>query len=150
MAIFEGYNVMKIYIAARFSKRHEANKLANFLQDLGHTITSRWVRPECDHVMPTGLSEQAEDSERQRYAMEDIEDVNNCDWMISLMEEPRNNSRGGRHIEFGYALALRKKLTIIGKRETVFHHLDEVIQFESIEQFLIHIHENPFGDDNHD
>lgn len=131
---------MKIYIAARFSKRPEANELAQHLKTLGHSITSRWVLPDSDHVVPTGMSKQAADSERRRFAMEDIEDVQACDWMISFMEEPRNNSRGGRHVEFGVALGLGKKLTIIGPRETVFHHLDEVQHFGSVEELVVSLH----------
>lgn len=78
--------------------------------------------------------------------MEDIEDVLACDHMISLMEEPRNNSRGGRHVEFGIALGLKKGMTIIGPRETAFHHLDGIEHFESIEDFIAHVkseHETP-------
>jgi len=126
---------MKIYIAARFSKRHICNELAQFLKQQGHEITSRWVLPDSDHVVPVGMSKQAADSERRRFAMEDVEDVLACDWMISLMEEPRSNTRGGRHIEFGIALGLGKILTIIGPRETVFHHLDEVQHYDSVEEF---------------
>lgn len=127
---------MNVYIASRFSRRHEANQLAHKLKAKGHVITSRWVLPETDHVLPAGMSAQAADHERRRFAMEDCDDVRACDWMISLMEEPRSNTRGGRHIEFGMALGLGKKLTIIGPRETVFHHLDEVEHFETVEQFM--------------
>lgn len=125
-----------IYLAARFSRRHECHALAKILQAQGYTITSRWVMPEADHIIPAGQSEQAADLERRRFAMEDCDDVRDCDWMISLMQEPRDNSRGGRHIEFGMALGLGKRLTIIGPRETVFHHLDEVEHFETVEAFL--------------
>ncbi len=127
---------MKVYISARFSRRPECNALAHKLQALGHTITSRWVKPECDHVLPTGLSAQAADSEHQRFAREDVADVQACDAVVSLMEEPRNNSRGGRHIEFGIGLALGKALYCIGPRETVFHHLSEVRCFDTVEAFL--------------
>ena len=127
---------MKIYIAARFSRRPECNDLAHRLKSLGHEITSRWVKPETDHVLPTGLSAQAADAERQRFALEDFQDVLACDAMVSLMEEPRNNSRGGRHVEFGMAIALGRACYIIGPRETVFHHLPGVRHFETTEQFL--------------
>jgi nucleoside 2-deoxyribosyltransferase len=127
---------MKIYIAARFSRRHECNALAHKLKALGHEITSRWVLPDTDHVIPVGVSAQAADDERRRFAMEDMEDLRECDWMVSLMEEPRSNTRGGRHIEFGAALALGKQLTIIGPRETVFHHLDEVEWYPDADAFL--------------
>lgn len=127
---------MNIYIAARFSRRPEANNLAHLLQNKGHTIVSRWVKPDTDHVLPTGLSQQAEDRERERFAMEDVEDVNAADWTISLTEEPRGNGRGGRHVEFGIAIARGQRLTIIGPRETVFHHLPEIEHFDNTDQFI--------------
>ncbi len=127
---------MKFYIAARFSRRPECNDLAHRIKSLGHEITSRWVKPDTDHVLPTGLSAQAADSERQRFCLEDMEDVFSADAMVSLMEEPRNNSRGGRHVEFGMALALHRPLYIIGPRETVFHHHPSVRQFETADEFI--------------
>lgn len=130
---------MKFYIAARFSRRPEANALAQALKRKGHIITSRWVLPGTDHVMPTGLSAQAADSERRRFALEDLEDVIDCDCCVSLMEEPRNNGRGGRHVEFGIAVGLMKELVVIGPRETVFHHLPVVSHFESADDFLAHV-----------
>ena len=130
---------MKIYIAARFSRRPEANALAQRLKSLGHTITSRWVKPDSDHVMPTGLSQQAADHERQRFALEDIEDVYACDMLVGLQEEPRNNSRGGRHVEFGVAIGLGTRVACIGPRETVFHHLPAVEHFDTVDAFLSYI-----------
>lgn len=125
-----------IYLAARFSRRHEAHALGREMVARGHGITSRWTLPNTDHVIPAGQSAEAEFSERRRFAMEDCIDVRACDWMISLMEEPRSNGRGGRHVEFGMALALGKRLTCIGPRETVFHCLDQVECFDTVEEFL--------------
>lgn len=126
---------MKIYLAARFSRRHECHALGQFLQSHGHEIVSRWTKPGEDHVIPAGVSAEAEFTERRRFAVEDCEDVRNCDWMISLMDEPRSGGRGGRHVEFGMALGLGKDLTIIGPRETVFHCLDEVDHYVTVEEF---------------
>lgn len=127
---------MKIYLAARFSRRHEAHALGKILQEHGHKIVSRWSLPNSDHVVPVGMSAQAADSERLRFATEDVIDVVDCDWMISFMEMPRGNSRGGRHVEFGIALGLGKWLTIIGPRETVFHHLERIEHFDTTEDFI--------------
>lgn len=127
---------MHVYIAARFSRRPEANALAQELKVRGHTITSRWVKPDSDHVLPTGLSQQAADHERERFALEDVVDLRAADWLVSLQEEPRNNSRGGRHVEFGYAIARDMKITIIGPRETVFHHLPDIEHFDTVGEFL--------------
>lgn len=126
----------KIYLAARFSRRHECHSLGKELEKTGHQIVSRWTLPDSDHVVPTGMSRQAADSERERFAREDIEDILKCDWCISLMDEPRNNGRGGKHIEFGYALALSKRMIIIGQKETVFHHLPEVEHYDDVSAFL--------------
>lgn len=130
---------MKFYIAARFSRRPECNDLAHKLKSLGHEITSRRVKPDSDHVVPTGLSAQAADAERERFAREDFADVLAANAMVSLMEEPRNNSRGGRHVEFGMACDQGCAMYIIGPRETVFHHLKFVTHFETVDDFLAHM-----------
>lgn len=127
---------MNIYLAARFSKRHVVHDIGKALEALGHIIVSRWSCPDSDHLVPTGMSAQAADDERRRFAIEDLEDIDKADWVVSLMEEPRNNSRGGRHVEFGYALAKGKRLSVIGPQETVFHHLDEVEVYESPGAFI--------------
>lgn len=116
---------MKFYIAARFSRRAEALMLANHLKSLGHTCTASWITDD-SHV--TGSNEEC--------AMHDCRDVNACDTLIALAEEPRGPSRGGRHVEFGMALAAGKSLVVIGPRETVFHHLPNVIHFHSVLAFM--------------
>lgn len=135
---------MRIYFAARFSRRHECHALGKVLEMRGHTIISRWTLPNSDHVVPVGMSEQAADTERLRFAIEDLEDVEIGQWCISLMEEPRNNSRGGRLIEHAHAYCMMKfgindmqKITIIGPRETVFHHLLDIEHFNTINDFII-------------
>lgn len=125
-----------IYIASRVSRRQECYDLALKLIEQGHTINARWVIRDEDHVMPEGLSAQAEDAERRRFAIEDVEDMNAASWCISLMDEPRGNSRGGRHVEFGYCLARNLRMTIIGPRENVFHHLPHVEHFDGLSGFL--------------
>lgn len=127
---------MNIYIAARFSRRAEAHLLGKKLQALGHVIVSRWTRPGDDHVLATGMSAQAGDKERERFALEDLADVESSHMCVSLMEAPRSNGRGGRHVEFGYALGLGKMLIVIGPRETVFHHLPCVLHFDDEASFL--------------
>lgn len=127
---------MRIYIAARFSRRPAAHALAKALAYRGHTITSRWVMPDADHVLPTGLSAQAADAERARFAHEDLADMYAADTCVSLMEEPRNDGRGGRHVEFGFMLAQGAAMVIIGPRETVFHHLPKVQHYPSVAAYL--------------
>ena len=127
---------MKIYLAARFSRRHEVHTLGQDLQALGHTIVSRWSRPDDDHVLPTGLSEQASDDARRRFALEDMEDLHKANCLILLGEPPRNNSRGGHLVEFGVALGLGLRVMVVGPRGTVFHCLPTVEVFDTWQSLL--------------
>jgi hypothetical protein len=127
---------MKVYIAARFSRRPEAYAIATALQKEGHEIVCAWVLRHETHTMPPGLLPEAEDAERQRYALEDLTDMVQAEWCVSLMDEPRGNGRGGRHVEFGFMLANGALMTIIGPRETVFHHLPHVQHFASSGAFM--------------
>lgn len=137
---------IKVYLAARFSRRHELNEYAHELQKRGFEITSRWVKPDTDHLVPAGMSEQAADKERQRFAVEDVSDVYAGDWCISFTEIPRNNSRGGRHVEFGMAYGYGNKCFTIGPRETVFHHLPRVMHFDDWAAFLVWLDDQKEGE----
>lgn len=125
---------MRIYLAGRVSKRPILQSWAALLEQDGHVIVSRWSKRGSNHVSVDGLSPRAADAERKRFAKEDIEDIHACDCMLSMMEAPRSNGRGGRHVEFGYGLALGKAQIIVGDRETVFHHLPGVYHCEDFEQ----------------
>ena len=57
--------------------------------------------------------------------------------VISFTEEPRKtNGRGGRHVEFGGAIALQKICVVIGPYENVFHHYPGVEHYASWRDFL--------------
>ena len=117
---------LRIYIAARITRRHEAHALGRQLQALGHVITSRWMRPDADHLAPCGESEEAAYLDRQRFALDDVADLTHSDCVILLGEAPRNTSRGGRLVEFGIAVGFGCRLMVIGYRETVFQCLPQV------------------------
>jgi nucleoside 2-deoxyribosyltransferase len=121
---------MKIYLASRYSRYPEMQAYAAQLGRMGHEVTSRWING--DHqIDDAGLSLQAKAAERIRFAQEDQADLVAADCVISFTEQPRStNSRGGRHVEHGMAIALRKRVLVVGHRENVFHCLPEVEFFE--------------------
>lgn len=92
----------------------------------GHESTANWI---------TGKHEGWQPDEA---AQEDIDDINSADGIISFTEELKTltDSRGGRHVEFGYGLALGKRMIIVGWRENVFHHLPGVEFYETWEEAL--------------
>ena len=127
---------MKIYLAARYSRRDELNGYRRALEARGHVVTSRWLSGT-HQLGGDGLSVQAADAERERFASEDLADVMAAEVVISFTEEPRKtNGRGGRHVEFGVAYASGKTCVVIGPRENVFHHLPGVAYFPGFYAWL--------------
>jgi hypothetical protein len=126
---------MKIYLASRYSRRKELLGYAKQLERLGHCITSRWLLG--NHSLDDrGLSIEAASAERTRFACEDWDDLLAADCVISFTEEPRGTtSRGGRHVEFGAAMARGKQCVVIGHRENVFHCLPDVEFYATWQEF---------------
>ena len=133
----KGEQDVNVYLAGRYSRREELCRYAEELSSLGWTVEARWLHGS--HTLDErGLSVQGEQSERAMFACEDWEDVTSADVCISFTESPRaSNSRGGRHVEFGAAMALGKRCIVIGPRENVFHHLPELEHFDTWEEFIL-------------
>jgi nucleoside 2-deoxyribosyltransferase len=108
---------VKVYLAARYSRRLELCGHAAEIEAAGHTVTSRWLLG--NHQAENDQLHRG--AEAERFALEDLDDLESADVMITFGEEPRTTtSRGGRHVEFGYALALGKSILLVGPREHVF------------------------------
>ena len=121
---------MNVYLAARFSRRKEMQAYADELIALGHGVTARWVTgpPQSSHH-PDQVSGHSLAYE-ERVSVEDLKDVADADCIICFSEQPREtNTRGGRHVEFGLAVAAEKRIILVGPRENVFHFLPVVENF---------------------
>ncbi len=111
---------MKIYLAAPYPTRNDAIKLMTKLEAMGHVVTSRWLKEV--------------DAEDDATARKDLEDVDAAE--LLLLWQPTEWERagtGGRHVEFGYALARGKQLTLLGRRVNAFHQLYDVRVIDRIE-----------------
>lgn len=133
---------MKIYLAARYSRRVELCQYRSELEAMGHEVTSRWLNGDhqiSDTGTPIGESGAAlvegddggmnprAQQLREDFAKEDIADIRAADALIAFTEPPRSTaSRGGRHVAFGYALGLKMPIIIVGHMENVFCWLPEV------------------------
>lgn len=124
---------MKIYLAARFGRRSELRRYADVLQRLGHEVTARWVFGA--HENESG---QYAPSMLERFALEDWADVMTSDALIAFTEGPDapGGSRGGRHVELGAALAVGKRVVVVGPRENIFMRLPVVEHFPTWPDFL--------------
>lgn len=126
---------VKIYLAARYSRYPEMQNYKKILEDLGYTVTSRWI--DGHHNIVNGVSEEAAEIKRIQLAFEDLNDLLSSQCLICFTEIPRTtNTRGGRHVEFGIALAMRMSIIIIGPKETIFHTLPSIPKFNTFSDFM--------------
>lgn len=141
---------LRIYLAARYSRRLELCGYRDQLTKMGHNVQARWLdggHQINDAGVPVGedgillVRSNEDDSEssrlRAKFAQDDFEDVMGANLLIAFTEPPRStNSRGGRHVEFGIALGRGIPVIAIGYRENIFHWLPIVGFFETFEQAL--------------
>ena len=125
---------MKVYIAGRYSRRDEFRKYANFLIEHGHEVTSRWLLE--NEPLNSNMGDHSDDFYIHT-AKIDLEDVDRADAVLFFSEDPKiGTPRGGRHVEFGYALGKGKKILVFGPRENVFHYIDGVTHYNTIQDFV--------------
>jgi hypothetical protein len=131
---------MLIYLAARYSRHPEMQAVAHTLQADGHTITSRWIWGEHQALDATLLHPDVR-SDAQRFAEEDLADLEAAECFIGFSEALRTASRGGRCVELGMALMLKRhrmgrmrRICVVGGLEHVFHTLPGVEHYASVEE----------------
>ncbi len=130
---------MKIYLASRYSRIAEMRTYRAQLERVGHVVTSRWVDDQHE-----AENRETHSVQLAGFAQEDRDDVAAADCVISFTEEPHSgHSRGGRHVEYGMALAWNKRVVVVGHRENVFHSLPEVEFFETWRDAYIHLTKQP-------
>lgn len=120
---------MRIYIAAPYPIRSAAVTLRSVLESRGWDVCARWTAPDHD------LDDKGpHDTEWQRHALEDLEDVMNADLLIALSyPEFANAGTGGRHVELGIAIARGIPIILIGERTNCFHYLPSVQRISEAE-----------------
>lgn len=123
-----------IYLAARYSRKPEMQDVASTLVDRGYRVTSNWIQENYD---PNVVLTEITDEDNRKIALVDLEDILSADAMLFFAEDPLIGiPRGGRHVEFGYAMALNLEIYVIGPKENIFHYLEGVKHFETFEAFL--------------
>ena len=123
---------MKIYLAARYSDKVIIAARKRELEAMGYDVVSTWTdEPDSPQV---NLSDVA-DLVLTIYAARDCEEIRSADMMIFFSISPLEaTKRGGRHVEFGMALSLGKKMLVCGPKENIFHYLPLIEQFDTWDQ----------------
>ncbi len=118
----------KIYVAATYEMRDAAIDVMQTLIVKGHVVTSRWLL--------------VNDSMCDEWARKDLEDVASADVLLALNPaEWATGGKGGRHVELGYAIALGKRIVLIGVRSNIFHYLDRITVIDTLDEALARITE---------
>jgi nucleoside 2-deoxyribosyltransferase len=125
---------LKAYLAAQYARRDELRTYVKPLADVGIEVTSRWL--EEDAPLKSQMGDHTE--EFYKYTAKiDLEDIDRADIVIFFAEDPLVGVvRGGRHVEFGYALAKEKPIAAISFKENVFHYVEGVFHFDTLEDYL--------------
>jgi hypothetical protein len=128
---------MKLYLCARYGRREELLEVAERAKKLGYTITSRWLTHPAD--VDDGGPMSTTENWKEAYCR-DITDIEICDMLVAFTEDPAavvpGAQRGGRHVEFGYAMKANKVLAVVGPRENLFMMPKEVMQFSTVTAFI--------------
>ena len=113
--------VKKWYFAAQFGRLLEirAYVVQSRAADVGVHVTSRWLDQDPTSGYAGGSNEAGAE-----FARRDLTDIDAADNFLLFSEDPAIPTlRGGRHVEFGYALAKGKRIEVVGPKENIFHLL---------------------------
>jgi nucleoside 2-deoxyribosyltransferase len=110
-----------VYLAAQYKRREEIAEYAAQLRSMKVQVTSTWLT---ETWSPSIQMKEVPERELRNIALQDIRDIDEADSFIFFAEDQNQQPpRGGRHVEFGYALAKGKQMFVIGAKENIFHHL---------------------------
>jgi nucleoside 2-deoxyribosyltransferase len=116
--------LIRVYLAAPYAMRPEALRVRRALKQSGIGCTSRWLEDEGT------ISDE--------WAQKDFADVARCDVFVLLnAQEWSDKGTGGRHVEFGYACALRKPILLVGVRTNLFHQLVHYMATEQTPDIVV-------------
>ena len=97
------------------------------LEIAGHTCTARWIDGNEEGMTLAAAAQR------------DLDDIDAVDAVISkILPAGAMFTSGGRHVEFGYAVARNKILIVVGPdAENIFHNLPTVVRVDTIDHALL-------------
>lgn len=120
---------------ARYGRHEEMQEVAKALQLIDHIVVSRWIRGNheaYDAAIGTGAITKIE----EQIAQDDVFDLWSSECVVGFSEMEYTPTRGGRHVEFGMALAWQKRIIIVGGYENVFYTLPQIQHVNTLSQLI--------------
>ena len=126
---------MKIYIAAPYSLKDLVSARAAELRELGIIVTSSWLK---EPHKPTTQMEELTPEQHRKYAVQDVDDVDEADILVFHTDPTKTIIRAGRHVEFGIAIGIglsrKMPIFVVGtEHENIFHYLPQAFHFATWE-----------------
>lgn len=115
------------YVSSRFGNRDIVRAFSLKLATLSIPFHCIQTWTECGDVTP--------DRSETCLAERDLFEIDSAPNFIQLTQHCEV-SRGGMHVELGYALARGKRIVIVGPRVTIFHHMPNFLWFPSIPEYI--------------
>lgn len=126
-------NLGVVYLAPRHSRRTEMEAYIADLKEHGLQVYAGWITNPYPASETSLLTTPAVAS---YLALADMQEIGRADTVFVFSEPPGvRPNRGGRHVEFGYALGLGKRIIVIGPRENVFHCLSGIYLYADWPEF---------------
>jgi nucleoside 2-deoxyribosyltransferase len=127
---------MRVYLAAPYAMKNIITGRVEELQRYGIVVTASWHREP--HAPNTQMQELTPEQHRG-YAVQDLRDMADADILVFHTDPTKTIVRGGRHVEFGFALGLgltrAMPIFVVGLEfENIFHHLPQVTHYKSWDQ----------------
>lgn len=126
--------MLKVYLAAAFCRKDEILQVARQLEELGITVTSRWLTEQKD--VPTDVSRSVFLAER---AQIDLDDIDRADVLVRFSDDlssptvPSHLATGSRMGEMMHARANHKTIIVVGGHQCVFDYLPDVYHVRTVD-----------------
>jgi len=142
-AVVDGAHPMRVYLSARFSRQQELRSYAEQLRAEGIEVVSAWH--DLESPSSDGFSGVGE--ERLRWlAMMDLQQLVGTNAVVVFSDRgvqhfgsQMRGMDGEKHLESGVALALGRRILLVGEVENKYQHLPDVERFPAWPECLARI-----------
>ena len=119
--------MIAVYLSGQFEDGLALCDVRRTLEASGYRVTSRWLDSAALGPATGQAHTEGAAARLAGIARQDFEDIASADVVVVFNPaDACSIGRGGRHVETGYALALGKRVVLVGHRGNVFHWLPEV------------------------
>jgi hypothetical protein len=121
--------IMKIYLAAHYSRKEEIRQAAKDLEEAGIDVTSTWFKERT--ASKVSMNDVSETFCRTTAARDKDELDESTHFVLFSVHTDFKFTRGGHCWENGYADAKGLVRVVVGPRQHIFHYLPGTKRFDT-------------------